>query len=89
MNKQCTQCKRNLGIIGNKTSFCKICGTLLTESLFTDKNEIYKISIDQIALIEMASEKMSIDIGLETDKHNKVVAIHYPDLNFILGKILK
>lgn len=86
MSRQCTKCKRNIGIIGNKTLFCKKCGTLLTESLFTNKNEISKIAIDQI---DVASERISIDIGVETDKHNKVIAIHYPDLNFILGKILK
>ena len=86
MIRQCTKCKRSIGVIGNKTLFCKKCGTLLTESLFTSKEEISKIAKDQI---DVASERISIDIGIETDKHNKVIAIHYPDLKFVLGKILK
>ena len=86
MSRQCGKCKRNIGIIGNKTLFCKKCGTLLTESLYTDKNEISKIAIGQIT---ENLEKISIDISIETDKHNKVVAINYPDLSLILGKILK
>jgi hypothetical protein len=86
MRGQCAQCKRNVGIIGNKTLFCKKCGTLLTESLFTNKDEISELSVGQIG---DGSERISIDIGIEIDKHNKVVAIHYPDLKFILGKILK
>jgi len=86
MNRQCINCKRKIGIIGNNTSFCKKCGTLLTESLYTNRNEINKIATDQI---NVALNRVTIEVGIETDKHNKVVAIHYPDLNFILGKILK
>ena len=86
MSRQCGKCKRNIGSIGNKTLFCKKCGTLLTESLYTDKNEINKIAIGQMT---GDSEKISIEISIETDKNNKVVAINYPDLSLILGKILK
>lgn len=86
MSNQCTNCKRNIGLIGNKTLFCKNCGTLLTESLFTDKIEISELALNQI---DEANENLLINIGIETDEHNKILAIHYPDLSFILGKILK
>ena len=84
--KQCNKCKRNIGSIGNKTLYCKKCGVLVTESLFTNKDEINKIAIDQI---KQEAETVSIDIEIETDEHNKIVAIHYPDLKFVVGKILK
>lgn len=86
MGRQCAKCKRAIGAIGNKTLFCKNCGTLLTESLFTDKNEITKFCIDQI---DKNSKKISIDISIETDEHNKIIKVNYPNLDFILGKILK
>ena len=54
--------------------------------LFINKDEISQIAIQQM---DGASKKISIDIEIETDEHNKIVAIHYPDLNFVLGKILK
>ena len=89
MNRPCSQCKNKRGIIGDKTLFCEKCGNLLTESLFINENEIIEISKIAINRIHRASERITINIAVETDKHNKVIAIHYPDLDFILGKILK
>lgn len=86
MIMKCNNCKQDLGAIGNKTTFCKKCGKLLTESLFANKNEITKIAIDQMP---GTSDKISIDIEIEIDKYNKIINIHYPDLKFFLGKILK
>lgn len=83
---KCNKCKQDLGAIGNKTIFCKKCGKLITESLFANKDEIKKIAIDQMP---GTSDKISIDIEIKTDKNNKIVDIHYPDLKFFLGKILK
>ena len=86
MIMKCNKCKQNLGTIGNKTIFCKKCGELLTESLFADKDEIVKIAVGKMT---GTSEKIFIAIEIETDKNNKIVDIHYPDLKFFLGKILK
>lgn len=86
MIMKCKECKRYVGSIGNKTVFCKKCGTLLIESLFTDKDEISKFAIEQM---DGPSEKITIDIEIETDMYNKIVDIHFPDLKFFLGKILK
>ncbi|MGK0469383.1 hypothetical protein [Clostridium sp.] len=86
MIMKCNKCKQYLGAIGNKTIFCKNCGKLLTESLFANKDEIKKIAIDQMP---GTSDKISINIEIETDKNNKIVNICYPDLKFFLGKILE